>query len=93
MRSFVCTNLAIGTLGLTVLAGVPLSSAVSHEGRKIKCRESSVNGILADIQAMNDGEAKTTAMKEVQMAQDMMARKDINGCVSHMHNAMEAMEK
>ncbi len=93
MRNFVLTNLAIGAFVLAALTDLPLSSAVAHEGHKIKCSESSVNGILADIQAMNDGEAKTTAMKELHMAQVMMAKKDMNGCVSHMHNAMEAMEK
>ena len=38
-------------------------------------------------------EAKTTAMKEMQMAEDMMAKKDMEGCRTHMHNAMEATEK
>ena len=30
--------------------------------------------------AMSDGEAKTTAMKEMQMAEEMMAKKDMKGC-------------
>jgi hypothetical protein len=47
----------------------------------------------ADIQAMKDGEDKTTAMKEMQMAQDMMAKQDMKGCMAHMHDAMEATEK
>jgi hypothetical protein len=52
-----------------------------------------MNAMKADIQAMDDGEAKTTATKEMQMAQDMMANNDMKGCAAHMHNAMEAMEK
>jgi hypothetical protein len=47
----------------------------------------------ADIQAMDDGEAKATAMQEMEMAEKMMAKKDMEGCVTHMHNAMEAMEE
>jgi len=47
----------------------------------------------ADIQSMSDGEAKTTAMKEMQMAQDMMAKNDMKGCMTHMYNAMDATEK
>ncbi len=93
MRNFVLANFIILALGLMVLTGAPLSSALAHEGHKVKCSETSVNAILADIQSMNDGEAKTAAIKEVHMAQDMMAKKDMNGCMSHMHNAMEAMEK
>jgi hypothetical protein len=47
----------------------------------------------ADIQAMPDGEAKTTAIKEMQMAEEMMAKHDMDGCETHMVNAMEATEK
>jgi hypothetical protein len=32
-------------------------------------------------------------MKEMQMAQDMMARHDMEGCKTHMDNAMDATEK
>jgi hypothetical protein len=47
----------------------------------------------ADIQSMNDGEAKTTAMKEMQMAEEMIAKKDMKACMAHIYNAMEATEK
>ena len=47
----------------------------------------------ADIQSMSDGEAKTTAMKEMEMAEDMMAKKDMKACMAHMQNAMEATEE
>ena len=55
--------------------------------------ETSVNAMNADVQAMNDGEAKTTAMNEMKMAEDMMAKKDMQACMTHMHNAMEATGK
>lgn len=93
MRNFIRVNFAIGALALTALGGASLSRAVAHEGHKVKCSETSVNAMMADIQAMNDGEAKTTATKEAHMAQDMMAKKDMNGCMEHMHNAIDAMEK
>jgi hypothetical protein len=32
-------------------------------------------------------------MTEMKMAEDMIAKKDMEACVAHMHNAMEAMEK
>ena len=93
MRNFVLVKLAIGTLGLIAFAGAPLSFAVAHEGHKMECNETSINAMNADIQAMPDGEAKTTAMKEMKMAQDMMAKKDMGACETHMDNAMEATEK
>ena len=43
--------------------------------------------------ASSDREAKTTAMKEIQLADEMMANKDMRTCMAHMHNAMEAIEK
>ena len=59
----------------------------------MECNETSMNAMHADIQSMDDGEAKTTAMKEMQMAEDMMAKKDMKACATHTHNAMEATEK
>jgi hypothetical protein len=94
MRNFVLiTNLVIGTLGLTALGSAPLSFAIAHEGHQMECTETSVNAMNADIQAMSDGEAKTTAMKEMQIAEDMVAKKNMKACMTHMSNAMEALEK
>ena len=50
-----------------------------------------MNATKADIQAMPDGEAKTKAMHEMDMAEAMISKKDMEGCASHMHNAMEAV--
>ena len=93
MRKSVFASLVVGTLALATSASAALNSAVSHEGHKMECTETGINAINADIQAMPDGEAKTTAMKEIQMAEDMMTKKDTEGCEAHMHNAMEATEK
>jgi hypothetical protein len=80
-------------LALVAGACVPLVSADAHEGQKVDCNETSMNALRADIQAMDDGEAKTAATKEMQMAQDMMANKDMKGCEAHMHSVMDAMEQ
>ena len=45
------------------------------------------------MQAMDEREAKTTATKERDVPQQMMAKNDRKGCMSHMLSAMEAMEK
>jgi hypothetical protein len=93
MRKSVFASLVFGTLALATSASAALISAVAHEGHKMECTETGINAMNADIQAMPDGEAKTTAMKEMQMAEDMMTKKDTEGCEAHMHNAMEATEK
>ena len=80
-------------LGVLTFAGVPLISAVAHEEHKMECNETSMNAMHGDIQAMPDGKAKTKATQEMQMAEEMMAKKDTDGCVTHLHKAMEAMEE
>jgi hypothetical protein len=93
MRKSDFVSLVLGFLAVAACAGIPLSSALAHEGHKMECNETSMNAMNADIQAMADGEAKTTAMKEMQMAEDMMAKKDMGGCETHMDNAVDATEK
>jgi hypothetical protein len=92
MRSF-ALSIVFRALAFAMFASAPLSSAVAHEGHKMECTDTSINAMNADIQALPDGEAKTTAMNEMQMAQDMMARHDMEGCKTHMDNAMDATEK
>ena len=93
MSTSVFTKLAVVTLPLMTLVSAPATFAVAHEGHKMECNETSINAMNADIQAMPDGEAKTTAMKEMKMAEDMMAKKNMGTCETHMENAMEAAEK
>jgi hypothetical protein len=75
------------------LAGVPLTLALGHEGHHADCNDTTINAVKADIQAMSAGEAKTTATKEMETAQQLMAKNDMEGCKSHIHSAMEATEQ
>ena len=75
------------------LASVSSGLALAHEAHHAKCSETAMNATKADIQAMPDGEAKTKAMHEMDMAEAMMREKDMEGCASHMHGAMEAIEE
>ena len=93
MRKSVFASVVSGTVALATCASVPLTSAVAHEEHQMECNETAINAMNADIQSMGDGEAKTTALKEMAMAEDMMAKKDMEPCMAHMHNAMEALEK
>ena len=86
-------KVTIACLALFVFASAPRHFAIAHEGHQTECKKISMQAIKADIQAMNDGEAKTTAMKEMKMAEEMMDKKDMNACKTHIHNAMDAMDK
>jgi len=59
----------------------------------MECNETSISAMNADVQSMNDGETKTTAMKEMKLAEEAMANEDIKVCMTHMYNAMEVVEK
>jgi hypothetical protein len=89
----VIVRIVIGVLAAAALASVPLGFALAHEAHHAKCSETAMNALHADIQAMQDGAAKTKATKELELAEDMMGKKDIEGCVAHMHGAMEAVEE
>ena len=90
MRKLIFSHLVFGIL---VLTSATATIAYAHEGHKMTCNETGINAMNADIQAMPDGEAKMTAMKEMQMAEQMMAKNDMDGCETHMDNAMDASEK
>lgn len=75
-------------------ASVPNApTPLTGKGPRFTLNVMSINALKADIQAMGEGEASTTATKEVEAAQQMMAKNDIEGCKSHIHSAMEATEK
>ena len=94
MRKFVfIAHLVLRTLGLMAFASAPLGVAIAHEAHRMECSKTNINAVNADIQSMSDGEAKTTAMKEMKMADDMMAKKDMKSCVTHLLNAIEATEE
>ncbi len=86
-------GMTFALLGLAAPAGSPFGMALAHEEHHAECTETALNATKADIQATQDGAAKTKATKELEIAQDMMDKKDPKGCVAHLHNAMEAVEE
>jgi hypothetical protein len=91
MRNLLLRNTSLRLLLVAGIAGLPLTLALGHEGHHAECNDTAINALKADIQAMGEGEAKTTATKEA--AQQLMAKNDMEGCKSHIHSAMEATEK
>jgi hypothetical protein len=93
MRSPLLGKTSLQLLLVASLVLLAPTLARSHEGHHAECNETAVNALKADIQAMGEGEAKTTATNELNEAQQMMAKNDMEGCKSHIHSAMEATEK
>ena len=93
MRNLLLMNTSIRLLLVTAFVGLPLNLALGHEAHHAECSDTAINSLKADIQAMGAGEAKTTATKEMEAAQQMMAKNDMEACTSHIHSAMEVTEK
>jgi hypothetical protein len=89
----VLIRVIFAVVGLAVPADAQFGAAIAHEGHHVECTETAINATRADIQAMQDGAAKTKATKELEIAEDMMGKTDIEGCVAHLHNAVEAVEE
>lgn len=90
MRHIVFSKLVSGTLFFVT---VTATGALAHEEHQMKCEAASIQSMKMDVQAMKDGQAKTTATQEIKLAEDMMGKKDANACTTHLGKAMEAMEK
>ncbi len=61
MRSFVLVSL-FRVLVRATCASTSLTSAVAHEAHQMECNETTINAMNADVQSMDDGNAKTTAV-------------------------------
>ena len=93
MRTLLLRDTSLRLLLVACFAGLPLTLALGHEGHHAECNDTTINAVKADIQAMGEGEAKTAATKEMEAAQQSMAKSDVEGCKSHIHSAMEATEQ
>ena len=93
MRNLLFRSTSLRLLLMAGFVGLPLTLALGHEAHHAECSDTAINALKADIQAMGAGEAKTTATKEMEAAQQMMAKNDMEACRSHIHSAMEATEK
>jgi hypothetical protein len=93
MHDLQTTAVVLYFLVLATATGLTATLAFSHEGHHAECNATTMNALSADIQAMKDGAAKTTATKELEAAQQSLAKNDTDACKSHIHTAMEATEQ
>ncbi|MCV9965671.1 hypothetical protein OIU34_27740 [Pararhizobium sp. BT-229] len=70
------------------LLGTVLSGAAIAQDATMKCDEASMMKLETDTTAMTDAAKKETAMKEMALAKEAMAAKNMEKCTTHMNNAM-----
>ncbi len=77
----------LGSFAVAALLALAPSSAQAAE--MMDCTDANMTKASADTDKMAAGEKKTMAMKEMTMAKDMMGKKDMAACKTHMNKAME----
>ncbi|MBC7637287.1 MAG: hypothetical protein H7251_16990 [Acetobacteraceae bacterium] len=77
-------RMTIASLAVAVLfAAGPVSAQTST----MTCKDAMAKNDMA-MSSMTDATKRAAAMKQVDMAKDMMAKNDEAGCMMHMNNAM-----
>lgn len=76
-----------GMLGIVAVSA--LLSIAPASAQMMDCTEANMTKASADMDKMPAGEKKTMAMKEMTMAKDMMGKKDMAACKTHLNKAME----
>jgi hypothetical protein len=78
---------------LRVIAIVVLFPIASSFGQpaapQMDCNDENMSKASAEMDKLPGGEKKTTAMKELAMAREMMAKKDMIECKTHLNNALK----
>lgn len=60
--------------------------------KSMDCSDASMKAMHDSMMKMTDANKKSAAMKEMDMAKDMMAKKDEKGCMMQMDKAMGMMK-
>ncbi len=81
-----------GLLGSFTVAALLAIAPASAQMASMECTEANMTKVSADVNKMPAGEKKTMAMKEMTMAKDMMAKKDMAGCKASMDKMMTMMK-
>ena len=83
--------LACAALSAALLAAVP-ALAQTPAPTSTNCSDASMKTMRDSMMKMTDATKRAAAMKEMDMAQDMMAKKDEKGCMMQMDKAMGMMK-
>lgn len=79
-----------GLLGSLAVAALLATSPASAQ--MMDCTDANMTKASADMDKMPAGEKKTGAMKEMTMAKEMMTKKDMAACKTHMDKMMTMMK-
>ncbi len=77
-----------GILGIVAVSAL-LSIAPASAAEMMDCTSANMTKANGEMEKMPAGEKKTMGMKEMSMAKEMMEKKDMKGCETHMNKAME----
>jgi len=88
------TTMPLAALGLTLAlspAGAQTAPAAPDTTPlpPTTCSDAELAKMNAETAKMTDPDRKAAAMKELTLASDMMAKKDMNACAVHLGNAIK----
>ena len=84
--------LACAALSTAWLAAAPALAQAPAATTNMNCSEASMKTMRASMMKMTDATKKAETMKEMDMAQDMIAKKNEKGCIMQMEKAMGMMK-
>ena len=84
--------LACAALSAVLLAAFPALGQTPSAATSKDCSEASMKSARDSMMNMPDATKRAAALKEMDMAKDMMAKKDEKGCMMQMDKAMSMMK-
>jgi hypothetical protein len=91
-NSLVCAALAAALLAAVPALAQTSDTQPADATKSMNCSEASMKTAHESMMKMTDATKKAAAMKEMDMAKDMMAKKDEKGCMMQMDKAMGMMK-
>ena len=85
-------TLACAALAAVLIAAVPAFAQTPGPATGMNCSEANMKTANDSMMKMTDASKKAAVMKEMDMAKDMMGKKDEKGCSMQMDKAMGMMK-
>jgi hypothetical protein len=84
------SNMSNKLLGAAAMAALILAFQPASAAKMAGCSSENLTKAESMVEAMADGEGKTTAQKEVAQAQEAMLNGKMGACAAHLSKAMHA---
>lgn len=93
IRSLACGALAAALFAaIPAVAQAPPAQPSTAAAPGMNCSEAGMKTMHESMMKMTDAGKKAAVTKEMDMAKDMMAKKDEKGCMAHMDKAAGMMK-